>query len=59
MWTGQEKSIIATAALTEMNPEYKLDFWQDWYLKSNHRFLIVNKSRRIGWSYITSLKSVP
>jgi phage FluMu gp28-like protein len=58
MWTGQEKSIIATAALTEMNPEYKLDFWQDWYLKSNHRFLIVNKSRRIGWSYITSLKSV-
>ena len=58
MWTGQDKSIIATAALTEMNPEYKLDFWQDWYLKSNHRFLIVNKSRRIGWSYITSLKSV-
>jgi phage FluMu gp28-like protein len=57
MWTADEKVIIATAALTEMNPDYKLDFWQDWYLKSNERFLIVNKSRRIGWSYITSLKS--
>ncbi len=58
MWTGEEKVVIATAALTEMNPEFKLDFWQDWYLKSNERFLIVNKSRRIGWSYITSLKGV-
>ena len=58
MWTGEQKSIIATAALTEMNPDYKLDFWQDWYLKSSEKFLIVNKSRRIGWSYITSLKSI-
>jgi len=58
MWTGEQKSIIATAALTEMNPEFKLDFWQDWYLKASEKFLIVNKSRRIGWSYITSLKSV-
>ena len=58
MWTGEQKSIIATTALTEMNPEFKLDFWQDWYLRSNEKFLIVNKSRRIGWSYITSLKGV-
>jgi len=58
MWTGEQKVVVATAALTTMNPEFKLDFWQDWYLKSNERFLVVNKSRRIGWSYITSLKSV-
>lgn len=58
MWTGEQKSIIATTALTEMNPEFKLDFWQDWYLRSNEKFLIVNKSRRIGWSYVTSLKSI-
>ena len=58
MWTGEQKSIIATAALTEMDPRFKLDFWQDWYLNSTEKFLIVNKSRRIGWSYITSLKSI-
>jgi phage FluMu gp28-like protein len=58
MWTGEQKVNIATAALTEMNPEYHLDFWQDWYLRSSEEFLHVNKSRRIGWSYITSLKGV-
>lgn len=58
MWTGEEKVVIATSALVEMNSDFKLDFWQEWYLKSNEKFLIVNKSRRIGWSYITSLKSV-
>jgi hypothetical protein len=58
MWTGEQKSIIATAALTEMNSDYKLDFWQDWYLRSSEKFLIVNKSRSIGRSYITSLKSI-
>jgi len=58
MWTGDEKVLIATVALTNMNPEFKLDFWQEWYMKSNERWLIVNKSRRIGWSYSTSLKSI-
>jgi phage FluMu gp28-like protein len=45
-------------ALLNMNPEYKLDFWQKWYIESNKKFLIVNKSRRVGWSYITSAKGV-
>lgn len=58
MWTPDEKVVIASTALTNMNPEYKLDFWQVWYLKSMFKYLIVNKSRRIGWSYITSLKGV-
>lgn len=58
MWTGEEKATIARIALTAINPEYDLDFWQEWYIKSTHKFLIVNKSRRVGWSYITSLKSV-
>ena len=58
MWTPEQKSTIATTALTTMNPEYHLDFWQDWYLRSSKKFLIVNKSRRVGWSYITSLKAV-
>lgn len=58
MWTGEQKVTIAATALTEMNPTFKLDFWQEWYLRSGEQFLIVNKSRRIGWSYITSLKSI-
>ena len=58
MWTAKDKSTIATAALTEMNPEFHLDFWQDWFIKSSERFLIINKARRIGYSYITSLRGV-
>jgi phage FluMu gp28-like protein len=58
MWTGEEKATLARVALTEINPDYDLDFWQEWYLKTDHKFLIVNKSRRVGWSYITSLKAV-
>jgi phage FluMu gp28-like protein len=34
------------------------DWWQTWYLKSNSSFLIANKSRRIGWSYITAVKGL-
>jgi phage FluMu gp28-like protein len=34
------------------------DWWQTNYLRHDPRFLIVNKSRRIGWSYITSLKGL-
>lgn len=58
MWTGQQKVVIATTALTNMNPEFCLDFWQDWYMRSNERFLIVNKSRRIGWSLIQAYRGV-
>lgn len=34
------------------------DWWQVVYLKSDDRFLIANKSRRIGWSYITAIKGL-
>lgn len=34
-----------------------LDFWQDVYVKSNSRFVAINKSRRVGYSFICSLKA--
>lgn len=37
---------------------FKPDWWQAHYLKSDDRFLIANKSRRIGWSYITAVKGL-
>lgn len=37
---------------------FRPDTWQAFYLKSNNRFLIANKSRRIGWSYITAVKGL-
>jgi len=34
------------------------DWWQTVYLKDTSRFLIANKSRRVGWSYITAAKGL-
>jgi phage FluMu gp28-like protein len=34
------------------------DWWQSFYLKADDALLITNKSRRIGWSYITSVKGL-
>lgn len=35
---------------------FKPDWWQNFYLKNTDRFFIANKSRRVGWSYITAAK---
>ena len=37
---------------------FQLDWWQTHYLRSESSFLIANKSRRIGWSYITAVKGL-
>jgi len=58
MWTDDEKIFIATTALTNMNPENKLDFWQKWYLCQNNKFTHTLKSRRVGYSYINSMRSL-
>ena len=58
MWTDEEKIAIATTALTNMNPEFKLDFWQAWYLCQNFQFTHTLKSRRVGFSYVNAMRSV-
>lgn len=58
-WTGAEKVRIAGAMLNYGATEtFKFDWWQDRYIRHDHQFLITNKSRRIGWSFITALKGV-
>jgi|WetSurMetagenome_2_1015567.scaffolds.fasta_scaffold40090_3 phage FluMu gp28-like protein len=37
---------------------YTPDWWQSLYLKNEDDFFITNKSRRIGWSYITADKGL-
>ena len=57
--TGADRVLWAMQLLsyhddTQFNP----DWWQGHYLKSDSRFLITNKSRRIGWSYITAVRGL-
>lgn len=58
MWTDEEKKVIATTALTNMMPGCHLDFWQEWYLCQNDLFNLILKSRRVGFSFVNSIKSV-
>lgn len=52
MYSPEEKTIIATDCLYNMNPKFSLDYWQQWRIENNPKYLITNKSRRIGWSFI-------
>jgi len=46
-------------SIIKINDEsLKLDFWQVIYLQRDMPFLLVVKSRRVGWSWITALKAV-
>lgn len=58
MWTDEEKKVIATTALTSMMPGEHLDFWQEWYLCDNSLFLFLLKSRRVGFSFASSIKFI-
>ncbi len=58
MWTNEQKKVIATTALTNMMPGAHLDFWQSWYLCQNVRFGHMLKSRRVGFSFINSIKPI-
>ncbi len=58
-WTGDDKVRVAEAMLNYGAKEsFEFDWWQDRYIRHDHQFLITNKSRRIGWSFITALKGV-
>lgn len=37
---------------------FRPDWWQSIYIKNTDRFFIANKSRRVGWSYITAAKGL-
>lgn len=58
MWTNEEKKVIATTALTNMMEGASLDFWQEWYLCQNNKYVHLLKSRRVGFSFISSIKAI-
>ena len=58
-WSGADKILISTSVMNfDEGDIFKLDWWQEWYLQNSLRFLITNKSRRIGWSFSTALSGV-
>lgn len=58
-WSGADKVLICTGIMNYDEGEvFKLDWWQEWYLRHTFRFLIANKSRRVGWSFLTALNGV-
>lgn len=57
--TGEDMIAWAVNMLSYSSGEpWVCDWWQGIYLKSDSSFLIANKSRRIGWSYITAVKGL-
>ena len=57
-WNGDDRVGMAMHMRYADESFFAPDWWQTNYLRCDPRFLIVNKSRRIGWSYITSLKGL-
>ncbi len=57
-YSGEKLVDIEESVIEVDQSNLKLDFFQKWYLREDHDFLIVNKSRRIGWSSVTALKGL-
>ena len=57
--TGEDRIAWATNLFSySSNEPLVMDWWQAHYMKSDDQFLIANKSRRVGWSYITATKGL-
>jgi phage FluMu gp28-like protein len=53
----QAQARIMVASMFD-SVDAKLDWWQNQYLTHDPTFIIANKSRRIGWSFITAMKGL-
>lgn len=58
MFTKDERLLYAYTYIQFQQKDLLLDFWQDAYIKSMARFIAIVKSRRVGWSFISSLKGL-
>ena len=58
MFTKDERLLYAYTYIQFQQKDLLLDFWQDAYIKSKARFIAIVKSRRVGWSFICSLKGL-
>ena len=58
MFTKDERLLYAYTYMQFQQKDLLLDFWQDAYIQSMARFIAIVKSRRVGWSFICSLKGL-
>ena len=58
MFTKEERLLYAYTYVQFQQKDLLLDFWQDAYIRSMARFIAIVKSRRVGWSFICSLKGL-
>jgi phage FluMu gp28-like protein len=58
MFSKDERLLYAYTYIQFQQKDLLLDFWQDAYIKSMARFIAIVKSRRVGWSFICSLKGL-
>ena len=58
MFSKDERLLYAYTYMQFQQKDLLLDFWQDAYIRSMARFIAIVKSRRVGWSFICSLKGL-
>ena len=58
MFSKDERLLYAYTYMQFQQKDLLLDFWQDAYIRSMARFITIVKSRRVGWSFICSLKGL-
>lgn len=58
LWTPDERLNYLYGMVQVDEKDLVLDFWQDAFTKSNHRFINVLKSRRTGFSFVSALKGM-
>ena len=58
MFTKDERLLYAYTYIQFQQKDLLLDFWQDAYIKSMARFIAIVKSRRVGFSFISSMKGL-
>lgn len=58
MFSKEERLLFAYTYMQFQQKDLLLDFWQDAYIRSMARFIAIVKSRRVGWSFICSLKGL-
>lgn len=58
LFTKEERLLYAYTYISYQSKDLLLDFWQDAYIRSYARFIAIVKSRRVGWSFICSLKGL-
>ncbi|MBW8003096.1 MAG: hypothetical protein FVQ80_13935 [Planctomycetes bacterium] len=57
-YRGQKLIDLCEGIIEVDHAPLRVEFWQKHYLREDYDFLIVCKSRRIGWSFITALKGL-